>query len=168
MIHFATSDIHSFTWLVCPTYLRLTPSISLPLSTLRLCTCIIKPTYPLNISSGGKLTNGISSAQWKQLQAMAAVTKQKQKLLEMKDYFTKKFSRILASLFENVLKHKSLHKEVKSEFTGIEIKQFSFTVVIDHGLKFSARLLNASEHDKGIVEWCILSPLLCLLICIAL
>ena len=100
---------------------------------------------------------------------MAAVTKQKQKLLEMKDYFTKKFSRTLASLFENVLKHKSLHKEVKSEFTGIEIKQFSFTVIIDHGLKFSARLLNASEHDKGTVPSCRASSLLfSLKVCVTL
>ena len=67
----------------------------------------------------------------------------------MKDYFTKKFSKSLAGLFESVLKHKSLHKEAKSGFTGVEIKQFSFTIIIDHGLKFSAKLLNAAEHDKG-------------------
>lgn len=80
---------------------------------------------------------------------MTAVSRQKQKLVEMKDYFTKKFSKTLASLFENVLKHKSLHKEVKNTFVGIEIKQFSFTVVVDQGLKFSARLLNTAEHEKG-------------------
>lgn len=95
------------------------------------------------------MTQGISSAQWKQLQMMTAVSRQKQKLVEMKDYFTKKFSKTLASLFENVLKHKSLHKEVKNTFVGIEIKQFSFSVVVDQGLKFSARLLNAAEHEKG-------------------
>ena len=102
-----------------------------------------------NLESGGKLTQGISSAQWKQLQAMTAISKQKQKLVEMKDYFTKKFSKTLAGLFESVLKHKSLHKEVKHGFSGVEIKQFSFTIIIDHGLKFSAKLLNAAEHDKG-------------------
>jgi hypothetical protein len=75
---------------------------------------------------------------------MTAVSRQKQKLVEMKDYFTKKFSKTLASLFENVLKHKSLNT-----FVGIEIKQFSFTVVVDQGLKFSARLLNTAEHEKG-------------------
>ena len=80
---------------------------------------------------------------------MTAISKQKQKLVEMKDYFTKKFSKTLAGLFESVLKHKSLHKEVKNTFTGVEIKQFSFTIIIDHGLKFSAKLLNAAEHDKG-------------------
>lgn len=95
------------------------------------------------------MTQGISSAQWKQLQAMTAISKQKQKLVEMKDYFTKKFSKSLAGLFESVLKHKSLHKEVKNGFSGVEIKQFSFTIIIDHGLKFSAKLLNAAEHDKG-------------------
>ena len=80
---------------------------------------------------------------------MTAISKQKQKLVEMKDYFTKKFSKTLAGLFESVLKHKSLHKEVKNTFTGVEIKQFSFTIIIDHGLKFSAKLLNAAEHDNG-------------------
>ena len=80
---------------------------------------------------------------------MAAISKQKQKLIEMTDYFCKKISKTLSTLFENVLKHKCLHKENKLTFTGIDVKQYSFTVIIDHGLKFSARLLSSTERNKG-------------------
>lgn len=80
---------------------------------------------------------------------MTAISKQKHKLTEMTDYFCQKMSQVLVTLFDNVLKHKCLHKESKSSFSGIDVKQFNFFVVIDHGLKFSARLLNATEQEKG-------------------
>ena len=80
---------------------------------------------------------------------MAAVSKQKQKLIEMTDYFCKNITKVLVTLFDNVLKHKCLHKESKTSFSGIDVKQFNFLVIIDHGLKFNARLLNATEQEKG-------------------
>ena len=68
----------------------------------------------------------------------------------MTEYFCKKISKILSSLFDSIFKHKSLHKESKgNNFTGIEVKQFSFSYAIDHGLKFSAKLLSSTEHEKG-------------------
>ena len=80
---------------------------------------------------------------------MTAVSKQKQKLIEMTDYFCKNITKVLVTLFDNVLKHKCLHKESKTSFSGIDVKQFNFLVIIDHGLKFHARLLNATEQEKG-------------------
>ena len=113
-------------------------------------------TYFINsnkIKSGGKSISGITVSQWKQLQAMAAVSKQKQKLIEMTDYFCKNITKVLVTLFDNVLKHKCLHKESKTSFSGIDVKQFNFLVIIDHGLKFNARLLNATEQEKGNNEY---------------
>jgi hypothetical protein len=73
----------------------------------------------------------------------------------MSHYFCGKFSKTFANIFDNVLNHKSLRKEDKNggssgkSFSGIEIKNFSFSFAVDHGLKFSTRQLHSTEHHKG-------------------
>jgi uncharacterized FAD-dependent dehydrogenase len=83
------------------------------------------------------------------LKQIKAVVIQNQKLTELADYFCKKISRTLMSIFDSVTKHKSLHKDDRNNFTGMEVKKMSFSFVVDHGLKFSSKQLHSTGHNAG-------------------
>ena len=100
--------------------------------------------------TGGEVP-GISIRQWKQLQSLTAVSKQRQKLVELSKFFCNKFAPFLCGVFGAVLKHRSLHEQAakrvkKQRIHGVEIKHFSFEVAIDDGLKFSRMLTNATDR----------------------
>lgn len=53
---------------------------------------------------------GISTADWKQIQAIAAISKRKEQLMAIADLFCSKFGEVGLVLFDKLLKHKSLQE----------------------------------------------------------
>ena len=90
---------------------------------------------------------------WAQVQSLTAVSKQRQKLVELSTFFCGKFVGPLSGLFTAVLQHRSLHDPphgVKRgqalRPSGVIIKRFSFEGTIDSGLKFGTHLTDPTDR----------------------
>jgi hypothetical protein len=102
---------------------------------------------------GGDMGN-ISPQQWAQVQSLTAVSKQRQKLVELSTFFCGKFVGPLSGLFNAVLQHTSLHDSLhgvkkgpsSSSRSGIVIKHFSFEAAIDGGFKFGTHLTDPTDR----------------------
>jgi len=91
----------------------------------------------------------ISRAQWKRLQAMTAFASQRNLLIDLADSFSNSVNDVAGTLFDSLLKHKSLNNPSTQNIT---VKKFNFERMIQEGLAFGPSYFNKNnspDSDNG-------------------
>lgn len=117
-----------------------------------LCEALARLQTALSLKGGHGLP--FTQAQWKQLQTMNAISAQRQKLNEFSDDFCKYLSQYAPTIFDSVLKHKSLNNEKGGGHApniGVKVPiSFTFTNVISQGIVYNSHSSKLKSREHGI------------------
>lgn len=96
----------------------------------------------------GSTYNGahITKAQWKRLQSMTAFSTQRNLLINLADSFSNSVNDVAGTLFDSLLKHKSLNNPSAQNIT---VKKFNFERTIQEGLMFGPSYFNKNNSYDG-------------------